>query len=209
MSRPRELVRAEVGALVTETRGRAALVAKTTGLLWVIELVDKLLLGSSLDWLGIHPRSLGGLLGIVFAPFLHAGIGHMLANTLPLLVLGFLVTTRKRMDFYVVAAASALASGLGVWLFAGANTVTVGASGVIFGFLGFLMGRGFFERKPSAILLSLVVTFLFGGMLWGVLPIVAAGISWQAHLFGFLGGLLTSRLLGQELRKRQKPDRGL
>ena len=96
--------------------------------LWAIELVDLITPRSTLDWYGIHPRTLAGLRNILFAPLLHAGFGHLLANTLPLLVLGFLILVRSRQDFVSVTLAALLASGLGVWLFGESNTVHVGAS---------------------------------------------------------------------------------
>lgn len=194
----------EVNSAVVGTRKRARLATRTVGLLWVIETVDWLIFRGGLDVLGIHPRAISGLMGIFLAPFLHAGFGHLIANTIPLLVLGFLASSRKLMDVYVVAFASMLVGGIGTWLFGGVGTVHLGASGVVFGFLGFLMGRGFYERSASSIALSTVVTLLFGGMLTGVLPTVGAGISWQGHLFGFLGGLLTARIMGRELRARKK-----
>jgi membrane associated rhomboid family serine protease len=199
----RSVVRREVDALVLETQARIRLVLGWTGLLWGIEVLD-LLLGHRLDAFGVHPRSLGGLVGIAFAPFLHAGFGHLLANTVPLLVLGFLVCARKRMDFTVVAATGAVWAGLGAWLFGAPGSVHIGASGVIFAFFGFLLGRGWWERRPGTMLLSLLVGTTFGGMLWGVLPTVAEGISWQSHLFGFLGGLMAARSLGQGLRRRRR-----
>ena len=107
-------------------------------------------------------------------------------------------------DFWVVAVGSALTAGLGTWLVGASDSVYIGASGVVFGFLGFPMGRGIHERSAKSILLSLTVTFFFGGMLWGVLPSVGPGISWEGHLFGFLGGLLVSRLLGRELQGRRR-----
>ena len=185
-------------AMAVETRARMRLVTWTVGLMWMIEVVDQLILAGSLDAYGVRPWTSGGLLGMFAAPLLHAGFGHLMANTLPWLFLGFLTTTRKRLDFWVVVVASTLTAGIGTWLFGGLGTVHVGASGVVFGFLGFLMGRGFWERRFGTILLSVVVTALFGSMLWGMLPVLAGvGISWQGHLFGWIGGLLVARSLGQ------------
>lgn len=199
----RTLVRREVDALVLETQARIKLVFGWTAFLWVVEIVDVLLAGR-LDGFGVHPRSIPGLVGILFAPFLHGGFGHLLANTVPLLALGFLACARKRMDFYVVALTGGLWAGLGAWLFGAPGTVHIGASGIVFAFFGFLLGRGFWERRPGALLLSLVVGATFGGMLWGLLPLVNPGISWQSHLFGFIGGLLTARTLGSRLRGRRR-----
>lgn len=199
----RAMVREEARALSTEVRRGALTLGGGVLLFWVLELVDWVVLGGWLDSFGIAPRSASGLLGIFFAPFLHGGIGHLLANTLPFVLLGALTMTRKRMDFWVVSFAGMLSSGLGAWLLGAPNTIHIGASGVIFAYLGFLMSRGFFERRVGAIAMSVAVTWVFGGMLLLVLPMVATGISWQGHLFGFLGGILTSRVLGRGLRKQR------
>lgn len=198
----RDVVRSQVTDLVAGTRSRAVMVARWTALLWMIECVDWLM-PLTLDQYGIRPREISGLWGILFAPFLHGGFGHLIANTLPFILLGFLTSARKRADFYAVAVGSALIGGLGTWLIGGAGTVHIGASGVVFGMLGFLMGRGIFERSISSIALSAAVTAAFGGMLWGVLPTVGAGISWEGHLFGFIGGMLISRFLGNRLREQR------
>ena len=127
-----------------------------------------------------------------------------MANTVPLIVLGLLVTARKKSDFFLVTLISGLVSGLGTWAIGGTDTVHIGASGVVFGFLGFLMGRGLFEKKVGSVLLSIGVTGLFGGMLFGALPLVAGpGISWEAHLFGFIGGLLSAKWLSGGRAKRR------
>jgi membrane associated rhomboid family serine protease len=168
-----------------------AILAGIVALLWLIEIIDLLIFGGRLDALGIRPRTLAGLRGIFFAPFLHAGFGHLAANTIPFLVLGWLVMLRSTSDFFVVMVISAAVSGLGVWLLGGSNTVHLGVSGVIFGFLGYLLARGIYERRLGAIVLALIALLLYGGALWGVLPL-RSGVSWQGHLFGFLGGWLVA-----------------
>lgn len=201
----KSLVKDGLYELAVETRARIRLVSWTAALLWAIELVDYVVFSGGLDAFGVRPLAVSGLKGILFAPFLHGGFGHLMANTLPWLILGFLTMGRKRLDFWVVVVASALTAGLGSWIFGGVGTVHIGASGVVFGFLGFLMGRGFWERRLRTILLSLVVTGLFGSMLWGMVPVVAGvGISWQGHLFGWLGGLLVARTLGRGLTDDRK-----
>jgi membrane associated rhomboid family serine protease len=170
---------------------QAAILAGVVALLWLLELVDLLIFRGRLDALGIRPRSLDGLRGILFAPFLHASFAHLAANTIPFVVLGWLVMLRSTSDFFVVAAASAVTSGLGAWLLGGPRTVHVGISGVIFGFLGYLLARGIYERRLGAITMALIALLLYGGALWGVLPL-RAGVSWQGHLFGFLGGWLVA-----------------
>ncbi|MGB3767183.1 MAG: rhomboid family intramembrane serine protease [Phormidesmis sp.] len=170
-------------------------------LLWAIEIADWLLFGNRLpQFLGIRPHSVAGLWGIFFAPFLHGNFAHLLANTLPLLTLGWLVMLRGRGEWLAVSAITALCSGLGTWLFGSPNSTHIGASGVIFGYFGFLLLRGYFERSLTAIAFSLLVAFLYGGIIFGVLP-TSQMISWEGHLFGFLGGILAARLLAKPRRK--------
>ena len=195
------MLKRETTTLVRDTRSNIGLVWRATVLLWLIELADLVVLGGGLDAWGVRPRSIGGLVGLVTAPFLHGGVAHLAANTIPLLVLGALTMTRKRLDFWVVSVVSAILAGGGAWLFGAPNTVHIGASGVIFGYFGFLLARGIYERSLRAVFMSLFVGWAFGGMLMGVLPLVGAGISWQSHLFGFLGGALTARFLGARIRE--------
>jgi membrane associated rhomboid family serine protease len=165
--------------------------------MWLLELVDAFLLRQRLNALGIRPRDLAGLWGILFMPLLHGGVAHVAANTIPFLVLGWLVILRRTGDFLLVTAMVMLVSGVGVWLFGAANTVSIGASGLVFGYFGFLILRGYFERSLFAILVALVVLVFYGGMFWGVLP-QRAGVSWEAHLFGFLGGAAAAWLLARD-----------
>ncbi|MGC1307212.1 MAG: rhomboid family intramembrane serine protease [Phormidesmis sp.] len=175
-------------------------------LLWAIEIIDQFVFKGALDiWFGIHPRRLSGLWGILFAPFLHGNFQHLLANTVPLVSLGWLVMLRETKDWVVVSIIAALASGLGTWLIGAPNSVHIGASGVIFGYFGFLLLRGYFEKSLVAIAFSILVIFLYGSIIWGVLP-NQPGISWEGHLCGFLGGILAARLLA---RPRRRPPADL
>jgi membrane associated rhomboid family serine protease len=161
-------------------------------LLYAIEFADTLM-NNRLDQEGVQPHDADGLLGILFAPLLHAGWGHLVANTLPLLLLGFLILLSGVGQWVEVTAIVWFVGGLGTWLAAPPNTVHLGASVLVFGWLVHLILRGFFTHKPGQIVLGLVVLFLYGGVLWGVLP-GQAGISWQGHLFGALGGALAAWL---------------
>ncbi len=181
-------------SLVGEAKAQGKILLGFTGLLWVIQIVNAFVFGGSLDRFGVHPRTLAGLWGILFAPFLHVSFAHLIANTVPFLVLGWLVMLRRKRDFFLVSAIAALVGGLGTWLIAPALSVHVGASVLIFGFLGYLLARGIFERRLWPIVGSVVTFFLYGGALTGILP-GAIGISWQGHLFGLLGGILAARLL--------------
>jgi membrane associated rhomboid family serine protease len=167
-----------------------------TALLYVVEAADTVT-GGALDAEGgIEPRELDGLDGVLFAPLLHGGWAHLLANTLPFLVFGFLAMAGGIRQFVVVTATIWLFGGLGVWLLGPADTTHIGASGVIFGWLAFLLARGFFARSGKQILLAVVLFMIWGGVLWGVLP-GDPDVSWQGHLFGALAGLLAARLAGR------------
>lgn len=168
--------------------------ALVVAVLWGLEVLDLLIWHGGLDAYGIRPRTWEGLRHIMIAPLFHVGFGHLLANTVPLVVLGWLVMVRRLADFWWVVAISALISGLGIWLFGGTYTLHLGASGVIFGLLGYLLARAYFERSLGALLVALIAALLYGGMLWGVLP-GRSGVSWLGHLFGALGGVLAAWLL--------------
>ncbi len=143
---------------------------------------------------GIHPRTKQGLWGIFFAPFLHGSVEHLVANTVPLVILGWLVMLRDSKHFLPVTLLSMLGAGLCAWTLGAPGSVHIGASGVVFGYLGFLMLAGWYARSLGAIALSVAVTVMWGGVVAGVLP-GQPGISWQAHLGGFLGGILAARAL--------------
>ncbi len=159
-------------------------------LMWVLEGVDTLL-GGALDTFGVSPRDVTELPQILSAPFLHFGFGHLIANSVPFLVLGVLVRMSGRREFWVASAASIVVSGLVAWLLSAPLTVTAGASGLVFGWLGYLLVRGLFARNWVQILVAAAVFGFFGGMLWGVFPTMP-GVSWQAHLGGVLGGVVAA-----------------
>ena len=174
---------------------------------WIIEAVDTVLPGMSLDGLGVRPRTQRGLVGILLAPFLHGGFGHVLNNSIGMLLLGGAVILRSVRDYVVVFITAMLVGGLGVWLIAPSNSVHIGASGVVYGYLGYLLTTGWFERKPLAIVLSVVAAVLWGGLLPGVLP-GQPGISWQGHLFGCLGGVLAASYLAKRAPAREAQPNG-
>ncbi|MFJ9471375.1 rhomboid family intramembrane serine protease [Streptomyces caniferus] len=160
-------------------------------LLWLLEGVD-VATGGSLDTFGIQPREPAELLDVVPAAFLHFGFAHLAANTVPLLLLGFVAALRSGVRrLLAVVLLIILASGLGVWFTAAPDSNTAGASGVVFGLFGYLLVRGFIERTLLDIGIGLVVGVLYGSILWGALP-SDNGISWQGHLFGLIGGVLAA-----------------
>lgn len=156
-------------------------------LLWVLEGIDTAT-GQALDTYGITPREPAELLDIVPAAFLHSGWEHVASNTVPLLVLGFIAALGGIRRFAAVVLTVIVVSGLGVWLTVPPHTVTLGASGVVFGLFGYLLVRGFVDRRPLDVVVGVVIAAVYGSLLWGVLP-TDSGISWQGHLFGLAGGV--------------------
>ncbi|MCU0278669.1 MAG: rhomboid family intramembrane serine protease [Candidatus Nanopelagicales bacterium] len=165
--------------------------------MWVLEIVD-LVLPGDLDGYGIESREVDGLTGVVASPFLHADFAHLMANTIPFLILGSIVALRYPQRFWPIAITITVVGGLGVWLLGPSNTITIGASGVVFGFLTFLITAGILTRHWLDVLIALGVLFIYGGILVGALPFgVAAGVSWQAHLLGALAGVLAAFLFAR------------
>lgn len=173
-------------------------------LLWVTELLDAAT-PLSLDDNGIRPRSGEGLFGVLLAPLLHGGWGHLVSNTVPALILGFLALATGLGRGLLATAVIWVVGGLGVWLLAGGNSVHIGASGLVFGWLSYVVVRGFVNRSFGEIAIGVVVAIVYGGLIWGVLP-GQPGVSWQGHLFGALAGILAAVLVSDRgygaLRRR-------
>ncbi|XHX77081.1 MAG: rhomboid family intramembrane serine protease [Stenomitos frigidus ULC029] len=187
----------EETAIAQEIKTQLWILGGLVAIMWAVEILDQFVfrvgLRQTLDIYGIYPRNVVGLRGILFAPFLHGNFPHLIGNTVPFLVLGWLIMLRETSDFFWVSLVSAFVSGLGTWMF-GSSGIHIGASGVVFGYLGYLLARGYFERSMTSIAMALFVGTLYGSLLWGVLP-TRMGISWEGHLFGFVGGVLAARLL--------------
>ncbi len=190
----------ETKAITRELQSHAAILGGFVSLLWIIEIVDVFVFRGRLNAYGVRPRSIDGLQGILLMPFLHGSFAHLAANTLPFVTFGWLIMLREISDFFIVSAVTMLVSGFGVWLTGAPYSVHIGASGLIFGYFGFLLLRGYFERSFTSILVSLIVGFFYGSLIWGVLP-SQPGVSWQAHFFGFVGGVLTAQFLGRHKRQ--------
>ena len=159
--------------------------------MWVIEAVDALFLDEGLDQNGIIPRSWGGLDGILWAPFLHGGFGHLLANSLPFLALGGFIALEGPRRWVAVTVFVMVLGGAATWVFA-RSAVHIGASGLVFGYAGFLLVAGFVEKSIKGITVAIIVGVLFGGMvLRGITP-VSSWVSWEAHLFGLVAGVIAA-----------------
>jgi membrane associated rhomboid family serine protease len=171
------------------------LVAAMVALMWVTEVVD-VLAGHRLDDYGIHPRDADGLAEILAAPFLHAGFGHLISNTVPFAVMGAAIALGGLARVALVTLIVAVVSGLGTWLIASSNSVHLGASGVVFGYAAYLVTRGVLSRRVTELAVGAVVVGVWGfGLLQGLLP--QDRISWQAHLFGAVGGAIAASLLAR------------
>lgn len=179
----------------------AVLVGCFTLLLYAIEFVD-VVTDDRLQNNGIEPRTLDGLWGILFAPVLHADWAHLFANTVPLLVLGFLVLLSGIARGLAATGIIWVVGGLGTWLTGGSYTNHIGASVLIFGLLAYLLVRGIFTRNVGQILLGIVVFVFYGSLLWGVFP-SSPLVSWQGHLFGAVGGVVAAWLLSADARKQR------
>ena len=168
--------------------------------IWIVEGVN-LLLGYRLNlWFGLYPRDAWGLIGIATMPFLHGSMAHAAANTVPLVILGSTMLIVAPSRFRTATIAIVVATGFAVWLLARPGTVHVGASGLVFGWFGFVMALGFIERSFRAIVGAGVVFLIYSGMIWGAIPTFDLKVSWEAHLFGALAGAGIAYALARKRR---------
>ncbi|TMR95634.1 rhomboid family intramembrane serine protease [Nonomuraea basaltis] len=187
------------GALLSGALSALIIVVAMLAVMWVVEGVDYFLNGA-LDQFGIYGWDADGLVGILFAPFLHGGFGHLMANSLPLLILGFLAGLRDVRKFLWASLIIILIGGLGTWL-TSPLVYTVGASGLVFGYFGYILARGVFDRRLLDMVIAVGVGIAYYGILLGLLP-NQEGISWQGHLFGLIGGVVAGWVLR---RKKEIP----
>jgi membrane associated rhomboid family serine protease len=182
------------------------LVAAMAGVMWVLEVIDQVFSGANLDQYGIRPHNApDGLIGIVTAPFLHAGFGHLIGNTVPFVVLGATIALSGLARVAATTAIVAVVGGLGVWLIAPSGTDHIGASGIVFGYAAYLIARGVFSRNLLHLGVGVVVIAVYGTtLLFGLAP--HDGISWQGHLFGGIGGVVAARVLDARRSRPQAPD---
>jgi membrane associated rhomboid family serine protease len=188
------------GGLLSGALAALLLMLGVLGVMWVIEVFDYALNGSLDREFGIISWDPSSLPDIFSAPFLHIGFAHLIANSLPLLVLGFMAALRGIGKFLWASLLIIVIGGVGVWFTSGPNTITVGASGLVFGYFGYVLARGLFDRLVLDIVLGIVVAVAYYSILLGLLP-NQQGISWQGHLFGLIGGVVAAWVL--------RRDRGL
>lgn len=188
---PRSPVTQRTRHLTRTVRSQVTTLAGTVGATWTAFAVNGVT-GGALMAYGVVPRTQSGLRGILFAPFLHANLAHLVANTVPFLAMGWLVMLRDRRHFLPVTIFAMLGSGLTAWLLGAPGSVHIGASGVVFGYFGFLLLGGWYARSVGSIALSVLVAAVWGGLVLGIAP-GQDGISWQSHLGGFMAGVLAAR----------------
>jgi membrane associated rhomboid family serine protease len=175
------------------------LLAGIVALMWVIEVINSLD-GNKLDADGIYPRNFGRIWGIFTAPFLHASFAHLISNTVPFVFMGLIIALRGAARVALVTLIVIVIGGLGTWLIAPAHSVTVGASGVVFGYAAYLLTRGVFNRSALELLVGAVVGVVWGGaLLTSLVP--HYGISWQGHVAGAVGGVVAAWLLARDHRE--------
>jgi membrane associated rhomboid family serine protease len=179
-----------------------AFVAVLVAIMWVLEIYDQLT-GEDLDRYGIEPHDVDGLAGIFLAPFLHAGFGHLIGNTVPFVLLGFTIALGGVLRVAATTLIVVVVAGLGTWLIAPAGTDHIGASGVVFGFATYLVARGLYTRRLLHLGVGLVVLAVYGTtLLFALIP--RDGISWQGHLCGAIGGIVAARLLDRPARPPER-----
>jgi membrane associated rhomboid family serine protease len=184
----------------TKIGGGIKLLVGLVGLMWLIEIVDTAMNGS-LDQYGIIARTPRGLVGIITSPFLHLGFGHLISNTLPLVTLGALIAISGAKRLFQVTAIVVVIGGFGTWLISPPNTVTIGASGLVFGYAAYLIVRGLFNRRIGEVLIGIVVIVVWGSALLGSL-LPQDGISWQGHLCGGIAGVIAAWVLADDKQQR-------
>ena len=176
------------------------LLAGFMAIIWGVEAANTLM-DHRLSEFGIVPRTTEGLRGILLWPFLHAGFGHVISNTLPMAVLGGVIAIQGRNTLLKVSAIVVVVSGAGVWVFARPG-IHVGASGLVFGYFGYLVARGWYQRSLSSVAVAILVVLFYGGLIFGIVPSFGF-VSWEGHLFGLLAGILAAKIIDEK-----KPRKG-
>jgi membrane associated rhomboid family serine protease len=193
------------GSLRSPLGRAAALMVAYLVLLWIVELLNEASDRRLAIAGGIRPHDPESLIDIVTAPFLHGSLEHLASNALPLFSLGFIAAVTGTKRFLLMTATVIIVGGLGVWFFAPPDTLHVGASGVVFGYFGYLLMRGLIDRRPVDLVVSLGIALSYGYAMWNSIGYGTAGISWQGHVSGFVGGLVAAFVFREQRRRRIAP----
>ena len=195
----------EDGSLASPLGRAASLMGGFLALLWLVELINTVSGRALTQAGGIRARDPSSLVDIVFSPFVHGNLEHLAGNALPLFSLGFIAAVPNLKRFLLMNVVVIVVGGFGVWLFSPANSISVGASGLVFGYFGYLLLRGFVDRRPIDVVVSIGVALAYGYLMWHSIGFGVTNISWQGHLAGLVGGMLAAILLR---RGRTKSDAG-
>jgi membrane associated rhomboid family serine protease len=173
-------------SIVLAIKHNSFFVLKFIALLWIIQLIN-FSTHYKLNVLGIYPRRIRGLIGIICSPFIHGDFSHLLLNSVPLFVLANLVLLKGETSFYIITLIIIILGNLAVWLFA-KRGIHIGASGVIMGYFGFLLANAYYQFNTTALILAILCVYYFSGLILLLIP-GGKGISWEGHIFGFLAGI--------------------
>ena len=186
---------------ISDLKATVISVAVLLALMWAVGMLN-MLFDYRLSDYGDIPRTAKGLIGIPLMPFLHGSFDHLVVNTMPAVVLGGLVAIQGSRKFLTATVFITLVGGAALWI-VGRDAIHVGASGLVFGYFGYLIARAWYTRSFVSILVAVLVTVVYGGILLGVLPFFQEGVSWEGHLTGLVAGVLAARIMW----KRDKPER--
>jgi membrane associated rhomboid family serine protease len=193
-------------AMKRQGREGIELLVGIVALMWLVEVINALDKGLHLDNDGIYPRNVDHLWGIFTAPFLHVSFAHLIGNTVPFVFMGAIIALRGAARLALVTLIVIVVGGVGTWLIAPAHSITVGASGVVFGYATYLLARGAFDRSLLELVTGVVVGVIWGGALLASL-VPHYGVSWQGHVCGAIGGVVAAWLLADHhARRRAAPD---
>jgi membrane associated rhomboid family serine protease len=196
----------EDGSLSSPLGRAASLMVAYLALLWIVELINEATSRHLSQAGGLRPRDPSSLIDIVTSPFLHGSLQHLASNALPLFSLGFIAAMTGLKRFLAMTLLVILIEGLGVWLFSPENTISVGASGVVFGYFGYLLMRGLVDRRPVDLVVSIGIALAYGYVMWNSIGFGAQGISWQGHISGLIGGVIAAVVFREPRPKAAKPS---
>ncbi len=169
-------------------------------IIWMIHILNFAMSYRFNAWFGLYPRQSIGLPGIILSPFLHGNFGHIIANSAPLIILSSIAIAVDRTRWLKATFIIILLAGSLLWIFGRSNTVVVGASGLVFGYFGYLVALAFADRSAKAAIGAIAAIALYGGMIWGILP-DKPQISWEGHLLGVVAGIVTAIILRQRKQR--------
>jgi membrane associated rhomboid family serine protease len=193
------------GSLASPLGRAAALNVGFLAILWVVELINAATGRNLTRSGGIVARDLASLVNILTSPFIHGNLDHLMSNALPLFSLGLIAAIPSPRRFLLMTLVVIVVGGLGIWLTAPAGTVTIGASGVVFGYFSYLLLRGLVDRRPADVLVSIGIAIAYGSFMWSAVGIGVTGISWQGHVSGLVGGVVAALVVRTPRKKREIP----